>query len=97
MANLQTVARAEGYALALEQLTGLKPAIIYTDSKAIVKYTKDQQPIVKKWLIAELDKKRAPDSVQLDLNEIVLPVLLQKITPYILLSVIGGYIILKKR
>jgi hypothetical protein len=95
MANIKTVTAAESYAIAIQTITGVKPVIIYTDDKAILQFTHDQLPVVQAWFESELSKKSKPSNIDIQFLPVVLPVLLKKYAPYILLSIAG--VILYKR
>lgn len=96
MAQSITKIKAEGIALAINQILGFRPTVVYSENYAEIKFTPDQERIARAWIENQMSKKGPPGDIRINLVPIVLPLLLTKAFPFLAGAAGVGYFFGKK-
>jgi len=91
MATLSTIGQAEGYAAALQALTGIAPAVDYQDTYTRIYYDPAGQVAARAWVESQLNGPPGP--VRVDLLPVVLPSVLKRIALPLLGIVAVSYLL----
>jgi len=90
--SLTTRLQAEALAFAIETATQEKPYVSYfADGHAELYFDKEQIPRLQSFVNTLI--KKAPGNVRINFAPVLIPVILKKILPVMLLLLAGGYLV----
>jgi len=87
-ADAPIILKANAYALAIKQITGELPVIVYYEDRAEINFTKRQANIIRSMLTS----KKPPD-VKINLMPVLIPLIAKKVIIYTLATLAAGYIV----
>ncbi len=94
MASLTTIAKARGTGLLLQKFFNEEPSYQYADDYVRIYYEPDRLRRVQS-RIDDLTKKGppSPGDVRIDWVPIVMPIAIKKIAPFVIGTLVAGYLI----
>jgi len=97
MAGTLTKIKAETIGMMINQILGFTPKIDYGENYAEISFTPDQQKIVQAYIEKQIDTKRPPGEIRINLLPILWPLILKKSIPFLAGAAGIGFMIGKRK
>lgn len=92
-AKLTTKIKAEGVALALYRLTGVRPSVEYVGQTARVFWRAEDLPVARAWFESQVSRAELPPDVVIDLLPVVGPYAARSAAPAVVLTLAVGVLL----
>lgn len=101
MASIETVSKAKALSLVLGQLTGATPVITNYQNYSELNWNPTQQKMIAQKIENELNKKRNPSDVKVNIAPVVVPLVIKKALPFVAVgfgvAFVAGYFTGRKK
>ncbi|HSW65502.1 MAG TPA: hypothetical protein VLH56_19655 [Dissulfurispiraceae bacterium] len=93
MASITTMAKAEALSLGIERILGQRPQVVQTGTGLAIKFTPEQAARLRAVIRAQLNQKRNPSDVSIDVAPVLNPLFIEIAIPYALALVALGFLL----